>query len=128
MLSQGSDVTIEATGHLAWKAIEAGELLAKKGISAEIINIHTIKPLDEKSILESVGKTGCIVTAEEHMIFGGLGESVSGMLARTKPVPQEFVGVNDKFGQSGKPDELLDKYNCGTNDVVAAVEKVLKRK
>ena len=128
MLSQGSDVTILATGHLAWKAIEAGELLAKKGISAEIINIHTIKPLDEKSILESVGKTGCIVTAEEHMIFGGLGESVSGMLARTKPVPQEFVGVNDKFGQSGKPDELLDKYNCGTNDVVAAVEKVLKRK
>ena len=128
MLSPGSDVTILATGHLVWKAIEAGELLAKKGISAEIINIHTIKPLDEKAILESIGKTCCIVTAEEHMIFGGLGESVSGMLARTKPVPQEFVGVNDKFGQSGKPDELLDKYNCGTNDVVAAVEKVLKRK
>ena len=128
MLNQGTDVTIVATGHLVWKAIEAGEILAQKGISAEIINIHTIKPLDAKAILDSISKTGCIVTAEEHMIYGGLGESVSGLLARNKPVPQEFVGVNDQFGQSGTPDELLDKYNCGTTDVVSAVEKVLKRK
>tara|TARA_B100000508_G_C11465590_1_gene281953 strand:- start:3870 stop:4826 length:957 start_codon:yes stop_codon:yes gene_type:complete len=128
MINPGTDVTIVATGHLVWKAIEAGEELEKKGISAEIINIHTIKPIDEDAILESIAKTGCVVTAEEHQVFGGLGESVAGVLARKNPVPQEFVGVNDQFGQSGKPDELLDKYGCGSKDIVGAVDRVLKRK
>ena len=128
LLSEGRDVTIIATGHLVWKAILAGEVLADKGISAEIINIHTIKPLDEAAILASVQKTGCVVTAEEHQRFGGLGESVAGVLARNSPAPQEFVAMEDMFGESGKPEELLEKYGMSTGNITTAVEKVLKRK
>jgi transketolase len=128
MINEGTDVTIIATGHLVWKAIEAGEILSTKGISAEIINIHTIKPLDTEAILKSVLKTGCVVTAEEHQMNGGLGDSVSQFLSRHHPTPQEFVAVNDSFGESGTPDELMKKYGLDTTDIVAAVEKVIKRK
>lgn len=128
MLNEGTDVTIVATGHLVWKAIEAGEKLAEKGISAEIINIHTIKPLDEEAILNSVKKTRCVVTAEEHQMNGGLGDSVAQLLARRLPAPQEFVAVNDSFGESGTPDQLLAKYGLDSPDVVAAAERVMKRK
>lgn len=128
MINEGTDVTIIATGHLVWKAIEAGEILSTKGVSAEIINIHTIKPLDTEAILKSVLKTGCVVTAEEHQMNGGLGDSVSQFLTRHHPTPQEFVAVNDSFGESGTPDELMKKYGLDTTDIVAAVEKVIKRK
>jgi transketolase len=128
MLNEGSDVTIIATGHLVWKAIEAGHILAEKGISAEIINIHTIKPLDEKAILDSVSKTKCVVTAEEHQMNGGLGDSVAQLLARNLPLPMEMVAVNDTFGESGTPDELLLKYGLDKVNIVAAAEKVMKRK
>lgn len=127
-IKEGKDVTIVATGHLVWKAIEAEEILREKGIDAEIINIHTIKPLDEVAILESVAKTGCIVTAEEHQLNGGLGESVARLLAAQNPTPQEFVAVNDSFGESGTPDELMKKYGLDTPDVVNAVDRVIKRK
>lgn len=127
-LIEGADVTIVATGHMVWKAIEAEEILAEKGISVDLINIHTIKPLDESAILKSVAKTGCLVSAEEHQIAGGLGESVAQTLTRNHPVPQEFVAVNDQFGESGKPEELLDKYGLGTNDIVEKVLKVIARK
>jgi transketolase len=125
---EGSDVTIIATGHMVWKAIEAEETLANEGISAEIINIHTIKPLDEEAVINSVNKTGCVVTCEEHQKFGGLGESVASVLAQHHPSPQEFVAVNDEFGESGKPEELLDKYGLGTKDIIRAVHKVIQRK
>lgn len=125
---EGSDVTIVATGHLVWKSIEAARILKDKGIHAEILNIHTIKPLDEQAILDSVAKTGCVVSAEEHQVYGGLGESVAGLLARTNPVPMEMVAVNDSFGESGKPEELMAKYHIDTVDVVAAVERLVKRK
>jgi transketolase len=128
MLNEGKDVTIIATGHLVWKAIEAGEKLAEKGISAEIINIHTIKPLDEEAILKSVGKTKCVVTAEEHQMNGGLGDSVAQLLARKFPCAQEYVAVNDSFGESGTPDELMKKYGLDTVNILEAVEKVIKRK
>jgi transketolase len=128
MLNEGTDVTIIATGHLVWKAIEAGEQLAAKGISAEIINIHTIKPLDNEAILKSVLKTKCVVTAEEHQMNGGLGDSVAQLLARHNPTPQEFVAVNDSFGESGTPDELMTKYGLDTINIVEAVEKVITRK
>ncbi len=128
MLNEGTDVTIVATGHLVWKAIEAGEALAAKGISAEIINIHTIKPLDEGAILASAKKTRCIVTAEEHQMHGGLGDSVAQLLARHLPTPQEYVAVNDTFGESGTPDELMKKYGLDTVNIVAAAEKVINRK
>ncbi len=128
MINEGTDVTIIATGHLVWKAIEAGEILSTRGISAEIINIHTIKPLDTDAILKSVLKTACVVTAEEHQMNGGLGDSVSQFLSRQRPTPQEFVAVNDSFGESGTPDELMKKYGLDTTDIVAAVEKVIKRK
>ena len=128
MLSEGTDVTIVATGHLVWPAIEAGKALAEKGISAEIINIHTIKPLDEEAILKSVAKTGCVVTAEEHQIAGGLGESIAQVLSRNNPVPQEFIAVNDSFGESGPPAQLMEKYGLDTPHLIAAVEKVLTRK
>jgi transketolase len=128
MLNEGTDVTIIATGHLVWKAIEAGEKLAEKGISAEIINIHTIKPLDEEAILKSVTKTKCVVTAEEHQMHGGLGDSVAQLLSRNLPMPQEFVAVNDSFGESGTPDQLMVKYGLDTSNIVAAVEKVITRK
>ena len=128
MLNEGTDVTIVATGHLVWKAIEAGEALAAKGISAEIINIHTIKPLDEGAILASAKKTRCIVTAEEHQMHGGLGDSVAQLLARHLPTPQEYVAVNDTFGESGTPDELMKKYGLDAVNIVAAAEKVINRK
>jgi transketolase len=106
-LQEGSDVTIVATGHLVWEALEAAKALHEKGISAEVINIHTIKPLDDKAILDSVAKTGCIVTAEEHNFLGGLGESVARVLALNNPTPQEFVATNDTFGESGTPAQLI---------------------
>jgi len=125
---EGNDVTIIATGHLVWKAIEAEAMLAQLGISAEVINIHTIKPLDDDAILKSIAKTKCVVTAEEHQMNGGLGDSVAQLLARKSPVPQEFVAVNDSFGESGTPDELMKKYGLDATDIVSAVNKVLKRK
>lgn len=128
MLNEGTDVTIIATGHLVWKAIEAGEQLAAKGISAEIINIHTIKPLDDEAILKSVAKTKCVVTAEEHQMNGGLGDSVAQLLSRHTPAPQEYVAVNDSFGESGTPDQLMTKYGLDTINIVEAAEKVIKRK
>lgn len=128
VLTEGKDVTIIATGHLVWKAIEAEAKLAEAGISAEVINIHTIKPLDEEAILKSVAKTKCVVTAEEHQMNGGLGDSVAQLLARTSPTPQEFVAVNDSFGESGTPDELMKKYGLETDNIIEAVKKVMKRK
>ncbi len=128
MLHEGTDVTIIATGHLVWKALEAGKILSEKGYSPEIINIHTIKPLDEEAILKSVAKTRCLVTAEEHNRYGGLGEMVAQLLTTKFPAHQEFVAVNDSFGESGKPEELMAKYHIDTPDIVAAVEKVMARK
>lgn len=128
VLSEGSDVTLVATGHLVWEALQAAEELEKEGISAEVINIHTIKPLDEQSILKSVGKTGCIVTAEEHNYLGGLGESVSGVLALNKPTPQEFVAVNDVFGESGTPESLMEKYGLNAQSIIEKAKKVIARK
>lgn len=125
---EGTDVTIVATGHMVWKAIEAEAQLAEAGISAEVINIHTIKPLDEEAILKSVSKTKCVVTCEEHQMNGGLGESVAQTLVRNTPYPMEMVAVNDSFGESGKPDELLDKYGLGTKDIVAAAQQVIGRR
>ena len=128
MVNEGTDVSIFATGHLVWKAIEAGELLAEAGINVEIINIHTIKPLDEEAVLKSVAKTGCVVTAEEHNRIGGLGDSIAQLLARNNPVPQEYVAVNDSFGESGTPDQLMKKYGLDTEDIIKAVNRVIKRK
>jgi transketolase len=128
LLNEGSDVSIFATGHLVWKAIEAAEILEQKGISCEIINIHTIKPLDTEAILKSVSKTKAVVTAEEHMMNGGLGDSIAQLLSRKLPTPIEMVAVDDKFGESGTPEALLAKYGIDTKDIVSAVEQVLKRK
>jgi transketolase len=128
ILNEGTDVTIIATGHLVWKAIEAAEQLAAKGISAEIINIHTIKPLDNLAVLKSIKKTKCVVTAEEHQINGGLGDSIAQLLSREMPTPQEYVAVNDSFGESGTPDQLMTKYGLDTVDIISAAERVLKRK
>ena len=127
-LQEGEDVTIVATGHLVWEALEATKILHNKGISADVINIHTIKPLDQEAIIKSVNKTGCVVTAEEHNFLGGLGESVARILASNNPSPQEFVAVNDTFGESGTPTELMKKYGLSANSIVVNVEKVLKRK
>ena len=127
-IAEYEDVTILATGHLVWEAIEAGHLLADMGIDAEVINIHTIKPLDAEAILKSAKKTGCVVTAEEHQIAGGLGESVAQLLARKLPTPMEIVAVNDSFGESGKPALLMEKYGLTKTDIVRAVEAVTKRK
>lgn len=127
-LVEGTDVSIFATGHLVWKALEAAKELEAKGISAEVINIHTIKPLDEKAVLESVNKTRCAVSAEEHQIAGGLGESIAQVLTRNNPAPMEYVAVNDKFGESGTPDELMEKYGLSTSNIVEAALNVLKRK
>jgi len=127
-LTEGTDVTIVATGHLVWEALQASEQLEAMGISAEVINIHTIKPLDDVAILKSVTKTGCIVTAEEHNIIGGLGESVSRLLVQNNLVPQEFVAVNDSFGESGTPAQLMEKYKLNDKAIVNAVEKVIARK
>jgi transketolase len=128
MIQEGKDVTIFACGHLVWKAIEAVEILKEQGISAELINIHTIKPLDVDAVLKSVAKTRCVVTAEEHMRNGGLGDSIAQVLALNNPAPIEMVAVNDMFGQSGTPDELLKAYHLDTPDIVEAVKKVIKRK
>lgn len=128
MLNEGNDVTIIATGHLVWKAIEAGQILAEQGIDAEIINIHTIKPLDTEAIVNSVRKTRCVVTAEEHQISGGLGESLAQCLAQENPAPMEFVGVKDVFGESGKPEELMEKYGLSTTHIVEAAKKAYNRK
>ena len=128
LLEEGSDVTIVATGHLVWESLLAAEELSKEGISCEVINIHTIKPLDKEIIINSVKKTKAIVTAEEHNIFGGLGESVARLLTTEMPVPQEFVGTNDTFGESGKPEELLAKYGLDKDAVISKVRKVMKRK
>ena len=128
LLNEGTEVTIIATGHLVWKAIEAAEQLAAKGISAEIINIHTIKPLDNLAVLKSIKKTKCVVTAEEHQMNGGLGDSIAQLLSREMPTPQEYVAVNDSFGESGTPDQLMTKYGLDTVDIISAAERVLKRK
>ena len=128
VLNEGTDVTIVATGHLVWESLQAAEKLENQGISAEVINIHTIKPLDEETILKSVAKTRCIVTAEEHNKFGGLGESVARCLSQNQPTPQEFVAVNDTFGESATPSKLMEKYQINDDAVVAAVKKVLNRK
>jgi len=125
---EGSDVTIFATGHLLWKAIEAAEILEEQGIKAEIVNIHTIKPLDEETILKSVLRTGCAVTAEEHMMNGGLGDSIAQLLSRKLPRPIEMVAVNDIFGESGKPDELLKKFGLDAPNIVDSAKKVIARK
>ncbi len=127
-LTEGNDVTIVATGHLVWEALQAAEQLETKGITAEVINIHTIKPLDEDIILKSIAKTGCIVTAEEHNKFGGLGESVARCLATNTPTPQEFVAVNDSFGESATPAQLMEKYELNDKAIIKAVEKVISRK
>lgn len=128
MVNEGTDVTIIATGHMVWRAIEAGEKLAELGIDAEIINIHTIKPLDEEAILKSVAKTGCVVTCEEHNKLGGLGESVAHLLVTKHLAPQEFVAVNDTFGESATPDQLMTKYGLDPSDIVTAAQKVIARK
>ena len=126
--TEGSDITIVATGHLVWEALQASERLEEKGIACEVINIHTIKPLDKDAILESVSKTGCIVTAEEHNFYGGLGESVARVLAQCNPAPQEFVATNDTFGESGTPEQLMAKYGLDSNTIIKAVEKAISRK
>jgi transketolase len=128
LLTEGTDVSIFATGHLVWRALEAGKILEKNGIHAEIINIHTIKPLDCEAILASASKTRCLVTAEEHMMNGGLGDSIAQLLIRKNPLPMEMVAVNDQFGQSGKPEELLVKYGLEAANIVEAVQKVISRK
>ena len=128
LLNEGADVSIFATGHLVWNALQACQVLEEQGIHAEIIDIHTIKPLDEEAILASVRKTGCVVSAEEHLRNGGLGDSIAQLLARNHPAPMEMVAVNDQFGQSGKPEELLKKYGLDVPDIVAAALKAISRK
>ncbi|MXN92953.1 transketolase family protein [Flavobacterium sp. Sd200] len=128
MVNEGADVSIFATGHLVWEAIQAGEKLAEMGIDAEIINIHTIKPLDAEAVLKSVAKTGCVVTAEEHNRLGGLGDSIAQLLATNNPTPQEYVAVNDSFGESGTPAQLMTKYGLDAEHIIKAVQKVIARK
>jgi transketolase len=128
VLAEGTDVSLFACGHMVWLAIEAAKILAEKGISAEVINIHTIKPLDEQAVIASISKTRCMVTAEEHQINGGLGDSISGVASRHCPVPHEYVGVNDTFGESGTPAQLLQKYGLTKENIVAAAEKAISRK
>lgn len=127
-VNEGTDVSIFATGHLVWEAILAGEKLAEMGINAEIINIHTIKPLDEEAVLKSAAKTGCVVTAEEHNRLGGLGDSIAQVLIKNNPVPQEYVAVDDSFGESGTPAELMKKYGLDSESIIKAVQKVIERK
>ncbi|HRS38753.1 MAG TPA: transketolase C-terminal domain-containing protein, partial [Bacteroidia bacterium] len=123
-----TDVSIFATGHLVWKALEACEMLEEKGISAEIINIHTIKPLDVQAVLRSARKTGCAVTAEEHQVNGGLGDAIARVLVSQHPVPQEYVAVNDSFGESGTPEQLMKKYGLEAENIAAAAERVIRRR
>jgi transketolase len=127
-VNEGSDVTIIATGHLVWEAIQAGEVLAEKGISADIVNIHTIKPLDVDAILKSVRKTNCVVTCEEHQMNGGLGDAVAQVLARNYLAPQEYIAVDDSFGESGTPEALMKKYGLSSSDIVEKALKVIQRK
>ena len=127
-LIEGNDVTIAATGHLVWESIEAAKILNQSGINAEVINIHTIKPLDERIILDSVKKTRCIVSAEEHNFLGGLGESIARVLSQNLPLPQEFVATNDTFGESGTPAELMEKYGLNANSIVEKAKKLISRK
>ena len=127
-LEEGTNVSIFATGHMVWEALEAKKSLAEKGISAEIINIHTIKPLDEEAVIASAQKTRCVVTAEEHMMLGGLGESIAQLLGRKLPTPLEMAAVNDSFGESGKPADLMKKYGLSSENIVAAAEKAIARK
>lgn len=128
VLTEGQDVTLIATGHLVWEALEAAKALNESGVSVEVINIHTIKPLDEEAIIKSVSKTKCVVTAEEHNVFGGLGESVARTLAQHQPTPQEFVATQDTFGESGTPAQLMDKYGLNAEAIVAKAKAVIKRK
>ena len=128
VLNEGKDVSIFACGHLVWKAVEAAKILEARGVSVELINVHTIKPLDTEGILASIKKTGCAVTAEEHNIYGGLGDSIAQVAAKDFPIPIEYVGTQDTFGESGKPEELLVKYGLDTDNIVAAVDKVMARK
>jgi len=128
VLATGTDVSIFACGHLVWLAVEAAKLLEAKGISAEVINIHTIKPLDVESVLASIQKTGCAVTAEEHNVIGGLGDSIAQVASKSCPIPIEYIGTNDTFGESGKPAELLVKYGLDANHIAAAAEKSISRK
>jgi transketolase len=128
MVNEGTDVSIFATGHLVWEAIQAGEILEAEGISAEIINIHTIKPLDEKAILKSLKKTGCLVSAEEHQVAGGLGSAIAELLIQDKAYPQEFIAVKDSFGESGTPAQLMEKYGLTAKDIVAAAKRAISRK
>ena len=128
MVSEGTDVSIFATGHMVWEAIQAGEQLEAEGISAEIINIHTIKPLDEEAILKSIAKTRCVVTAEEHNRIGGLGDSVAQVIVKNDLVPQEYVAVDDSFGESGTPAQLMEKYGLTAADIVAAAKRVIAKK
>jgi transketolase len=127
-LQEGNDVTIIATGHLVWEALQATEALYQKGITADVINIHTIKPLDGEAIIKSLKKTGCVVTAEEHNFLGGLGESVARLLSTHHPAPQEFVATQDTFGESGTPEQLMDKYGLNAAAIENAVQKVISRK
>ena len=128
ILKSGKDVTVVATGHLVWEAIQAAKEMKKLKISVEVINIHTIKPLDNQTIINSVKKTRCIVTAEEHNYLGGLGESISCMLSKTQPTHQEFVSVNDSFGESGTPNQLMKKYGLNKESIIDKIKKVIKRK
>ena len=128
VLAEGTDITIFACGHMVWLAVEAAKALAEKGISVDMINIHTIKPLDEAAVIKSITKTGCVVTAEEHQINGGLGDSIAGVAGRHFPVPHEYVAVMDTFGESGTPKQLLEKYGLTTANIIAAAERALDRK
>ncbi len=128
VLQEGTDVTIIACGHMVWKSIEAAKILFESGISVELINMHTIKPLDEQAIIDSVSKTKCVVTAEEHMMNGGLGDAVAQVLSKNLPCPHEYVAVNDSFGESGKPMDLMAKYGIDSPDIVDAVNKAMSRK
>jgi transketolase len=127
-MNEGNDVTIFACGHMVWKAVEAGKMLEEKGISVELINIHTIKPLDADAIIKSITKTRCAVTAEEHNVIGGLGDSIAQVAARNFPIPIEYVGTNDTFGESGKPLELLKKYGLTAEHIAAAAQSVISKK
>ncbi|MFN5913586.1 MAG: transketolase family protein [Chitinophagaceae bacterium] len=128
VLSEGSDVSLFACGHLVWLAIEAAKLLKEKGIHADVINMHTIKPIDKEAILRSITKTGCAVTAEEHNVIGGLGDSIAQVAASSRPIPIEMIGTQDTFGESGKPVELLKKYGLDAEHIAAAAEKAISRK
>ena len=128
VLAEGTDVSIFACGHMVWLAVEAAKALAEKGISVDLVNIHTIKPLDEEAVVKSISKTGCVVTAEEHQINGGLGDSIANVAVRNFPVPHEYVAVMDTFGESGTPKQLLDKYGLTTANIIAAAERAVARK